>query len=102
MSDAEEATAARNYALGRLAVINMNARVITEMTDEAVVLFVDPEDDQRGKRREELMQAIDEAAGELATATQNAQAAFDVVDPTEGDDDDDDDDEGDDTDNEAE
>ena len=101
----EESNAtARDIVLGRLAIIGALGRSVESLADECVGLFLDIDDDTEGKKRAELLEAIDDVAGELAIAVQKAQGALEDVDPLEVDDDEeeDDDDEEDEEDEEVE
>ncbi len=81
---------ARAETMGRIAVVTMTSRTIIEMADDVVAMCLDPSEDPKGKKREEMLHAIDEAAGEIAGAVQAAQTAFAESDPAMGEDEDDD------------
>ena len=99
----EESNAnARDVVLGRLAIIGALGRSVESLADECVGLFLDIDDDEEGKKRAELLEAIDDVAGELAMAVQRAQGALEEVDPLDEDSDDDDDEEEEDEDPEEE
>lgn len=80
----EEATASREYTLARLAAARGALASAASALDEALVLMVAPDDDKKGEKRSELLEAIDESIGVAASAVQAAQASWEDCDPAEG------------------
>jgi hypothetical protein len=80
----EEASASREYTLARLAVVRGALASASSGLDEILVLFVAPDDDKKGSKRSELLEAIDESIGIAATAVQSAQTSWEDCDPGEG------------------
>lgn len=80
----EEATASREYTLARLAAARGALASAASGLDEALVLMVTPDDDKKGEKRSELLEAVDESLGFAASAVQAAQASFGDCDPAEG------------------
>jgi hypothetical protein len=103
---ADERTAARDFVMARLAACRGALAMATGALDEALIHFVDPSDDLKGKERAALLEAIDVQVGEAARAVQLAQEGWDGVDPKEAepepDEDEDEDDEEDDEDEDDE
>ena len=101
----------RDYFMARLAACRTSLQAATELVDEVLGYTVDPSDDKAGKKRDEALDAAEEAIGEATLSLEEAARVWSdddsEVDPAEGedyeevdpdDDDDDDDDEEDDTD----
>lgn len=92
-------TACRDATMARMAACRAALAAATGQLDEALGLFVVPEDDDKGVDRAQLLEDIDANIGMAAAAIQLAQADWAGVDPEEGepdvdqDDDEDDDDE---------
>ena len=90
-------------AAGRSAAADALAAI-----DEAIAYSVNPDEDRSGKKREEAVETALEAAGLASRALEEAQAAWEHVDPLEGepweehDEEDDDEDEEDDDEEEDE
>lgn len=79
-----EASAARDFAMARLAACRSALTAAVNATDEAIAHFCDPSDDHEGEEREELLEFIDEEIGNAATAVQLAQGALEDTNPEEG------------------
>lgn len=92
----EERTAARDFVMARLAAARAHIGGASDALDELLQLMVDPDEDRKGKRRAELLEAVDAVLGEAATSMQIAQAGWSDCDPAEGEPEPDDDDEEDD------
>jgi hypothetical protein len=80
---ADERTAARDFVMARLAACRGALAMATGALDTALIYFVDPSDDLKGKERAALLEAIDIQVGEAARAVQLAQEGWDGVDPKE-------------------
>lgn len=80
----EEATASREYTLARLAAARGALASASSALDETLVLMVSPDDDKKGEKRSELLEAIDESIGIAASAVQEAQSSWAESDPAEG------------------
>lgn len=83
MSDTIEITE-RDYVMARLAAARSAAQSTVEAIDEALAMFVDPEEDSRGKERTELVDAAIEAAGCASRALEDAAEILPDVDFEEG------------------
>lgn len=70
----------RDYVMARLAAARTAAQSSIEAIDEALALFVDPEEDARGRQRKELIDAALEAAGCVARALEDAENVLPDVD----------------------
>jgi hypothetical protein len=99
-----EQSAAREFLLARLAICRGALASAAASLDEALALFVDTDDDAKGKTRADLLEAVDAALGEAARAIQLGMPALADIDPEEGepDEEDEDDDEEDDEDEDDE
>jgi hypothetical protein len=94
----DERSAAREFLLARLAICRGALAAAAVSLDDALALFLDVEQDVKGKQRSELLETVDAAIGEAARAIQLAMPAMADIDPAEaepdeedGDDEDDDD-----------
>ncbi|MBT8454159.1 MAG: hypothetical protein KJO40_19505 [Deltaproteobacteria bacterium] len=104
----EEQAAARDFVMARLGACRGAMAAASEALDQALGLFLMPDEDTKGKERVKLIELVDDCLGEAARAVQAAGELFEELDPAEGepdlpegdgeDPDDDDDDEGDDDD----
>lgn len=74
----------RDYFMARLAAARVAAMDIVTAIDEATGYCVHPDEDKSGKKREELVEAALEAAGDASRALEAAEASFEDVDPEEG------------------
>lgn len=80
----EEATAAREFVLARLAVARAYASALGAGVDTCVVLFVDGGEDPTGAERVQTLDHLVELSGLFARAIEAAQDLIDDVDFTEG------------------
>lgn len=72
--ESDEADAlSRDYVMARLAAARAGAQSVLDAVDETLVLFVNPDEDERGKQRKELLEAALEASGEVSRALEAAQ-----------------------------
>ena len=93
-------TSPRDFVMARLAAARASAEAAIQAIDDAVTLFVNPQDDKKGKERAELVESALEALGCATRAAESAEEVLGQVDPLEiepwdDDGDDDDEDEGD-------
>jgi len=91
--DAEDKAAARDYMLARLAACRSAIDDAKTTCDALIAATVDPEanGDEKGKRRENGFEDLDDALGRAAIASGAAREAWGDVDPEMGEPDDDDD-----------
>ncbi len=89
----------RDTVMARLAAARSCAAAVVDAIDEAIALFVEPEEDDDASERLELIETALETAGMASRALEAAKEAMPGVDPEEcepwdedADDDDDDDD----------
>ena len=80
----EEASAARDFTMARLAACRAYLADASKDLDEALENFVQPDSDRSGKKRAELLERIDDEIGLAAIAVQAAQGGLEDVDPAEG------------------
>ncbi len=66
----------RDYVMARLAAGRNAAKAACDAIDEAIALFVNPDDDMKGKERHQL---VDDALQSLGAATLATQAAEEVL-----------------------
>jgi hypothetical protein len=92
---ADEASAARDFTMARLAACRGGLSSAVAALDEAIGHFIDSSDDPKGKARSELLEAIDVHIGEAARAIQSAQGSWSDCDPKESEPDPDEDDDDD-------
>lgn len=72
--DDDEADAcSRDFVMARLAAARASAQAVLDAIDETLVLFVTPDEDERGKQRKEFLEAALEASGEVSRALEAAQ-----------------------------
>ena len=83
MATSEERSAARDFVMARLAACRGAVALAAGALDEALMHFLEPSDDLKGKERALLLEAIDDQLGEAARAVQHAQGAWEDVDPAE-------------------
>lgn len=98
MSKAEERAAARDYVMARLAACRGALASAQVQLDDALWMFIAPDEDAKGAGRRDLLESIDAAIGEAARAVQLAQPVLEDIDPKEGEPEPDEDDEDDDED----
>jgi hypothetical protein len=78
-SELELDPSARDFVMARLAAGRAAAQTAITAMDEVLNLFVNPDQDKRGKEREELIGEALEALGCACRATEMAEATFDQV-----------------------
>lgn len=83
MSKAEERSAARDFVMARLAAARGQLSAATGALDDALILFVETDDDRTGKKRAELIEAVDASIAEAARGVQLAMSELDAIDPKE-------------------
>lgn len=89
---------ARDFVMARLAAARVAAASVVAAIDEALDLFVEVQDDEKGRDRRDLLQAALEGVGCATRALESAEEIMPQVDPEEcepwddGDDDDEEDD----------
>lgn len=74
--ETDEDSVARDFAMARLAAARASAQSTLDAIDEALILFVTPDEDERGKQRRELVDAALEASGEASRALEEAQSGL--------------------------
>lgn len=75
---------AREFVMARLAACRGGISQAEGALDEALAMFLAPDEDKRGKKRQGLLEAVDVALGEATRAVQAAQEMLDEIDPAEG------------------
>ena len=80
---AEAASAARDATMARLAAARSCAQATVDAIDEALVLFVDPDEDDDGGERVELIETALEQAGMASRALEAAQTDIKSIDAEE-------------------
>lgn len=73
----------RDYVMARLAAARASATALIESVDECLNLFVDPDEDDKGKERKELVDAALESAGCTTRALESAEEMLPHVDMKE-------------------
>lgn len=73
----------RDFVMARLAAARANAQAVVELCDEAIDLFIDPEDDKKARDRAEAIENALDAAGATARALECAEAELPQIDPLE-------------------
>lgn len=73
----------RDAVLARLAAARGFATRIAGQLDEAIELFLDPEEDPKGRDRTDLFEGVVEDAGRLSRVMERVQALFEDFDPME-------------------
>jgi hypothetical protein len=100
--DPDPETTSRDFVMARLAAAHASAQAAIDAIEDALVMFVNVDDDASGKKRRDLIGAALEAIGAGTRALECAEENYEHVDAKEGEpweadqyeDDDDDDDEG--------
>lgn len=77
---ADDALIARDYIMARLGAAAGSLAAATAAVNEALVLFVEPADDKKGKERDELCDAALEAASAACRALEDAAEHFEDAD----------------------
>jgi hypothetical protein len=88
----DEAAIDRDFCMARLAAARASLQAACNAVDEALVLFVNPDEDSDGTEREENLSDALEAVGAATIALQQAEAVYEEVDPELGEPDDEDED----------
>lgn len=94
----EDEITTRDFAMARLAAARASAQAAIDAIDDAVTAFVEPEEDEKGTERTELVDAALECLGRATRALESCAEILPQVDMTEcepWDEDSDDDDGGD-------
>lgn len=79
----EEQSAARDFVMARLAAARGQVTLAAGAIDDALQLFVDPDDDRTGKDRAAAIETADAALADAARAVQLAGAELGNIDPQE-------------------
>lgn len=74
---------ARDYVMARLAAARASATSLIDSIDECLNLFIDPDEDEKGKERKELVDAALESAGCASRALESAEEMIRSVDMKE-------------------
>lgn len=74
---------ARDGTMARLAAARVCAQSVVDQIDEALGLFVDPDEDSDGSERVELIKGALEAAGMATRALEAAEEVVAFIDPEE-------------------
>ena len=88
----DPASVARDYTMARLAAARVHVTAAAEAIDAFHFAMVDPESDPKGKDRAVYLETCDDALGAAALSVHAAQAAWEDVDPEEGEPEDDEED----------
>ncbi len=73
----------RDYTMARLAAARAAFAAGIDAIDDAIGLFVDPDDDDDGSERKEMIETALEHAGAAARALECAEEVIDHIDPEE-------------------
>ncbi len=73
----------RDFVMARLAAGRAAAQASIEAIDEALNLFVDPDQDKKGKERKELVESALESMGCASRALESAEETIDQADMAE-------------------
>ena len=76
-------SASRDFVMARLYAARVCAQGAVEAIDEAIAYFVDPDEDDEGEERTELIESALENAGMATRALESASEAMEAVDPEE-------------------
>lgn len=74
---------ARDFAMARLAAARSCAQSVTSAIDEALILFLDPDEDDDGAERVQMIEDALDLAGSCARALESAHEVMPLVDPEE-------------------
>jgi hypothetical protein len=69
--------------MARLGAARAMLSIATDAIDEALVVFVAPDDDPKAEQRTDSLETADDAIGEAARAVQAAQTFMEEIDPAE-------------------
>ncbi len=75
---------ARDFVIARIAIARTDARAAVEQLDEALALFSDPDEDPKGKDRNESLAEALELLGRATRAAESAEDKIGAVDPEAG------------------
>ena len=81
--EAEPDLAKRDFVMARLAAARASAQSAISAIDDALVLFVDPDDDEGGGEREEMIGEALEAIGGATRALESAEKEFETLEDAE-------------------
>ncbi len=73
----------RDFVMARLAAARAAARSAIDAIDDAITLFLEPEDDEDASDRKELVEAALEHVGAATRALESAEEMLPQVDPVE-------------------
>lgn len=73
----------RDFVMARLVAARAQAQSAIDAIDDAVTAFVEPESDEDGKERAELVEAALESLGAATRALESAEEALPAVDNAE-------------------
>lgn len=79
----ESATESRDYVMARLAAARAALQEGLNSVDEALSLFLTPDHDKNGSKREESIDCALEWSGAASRAIEAALTEYDSIDPTE-------------------
>ena len=74
----------RDFVMARLAAARAALQLALDGVDEALAMFLDPDEDRAGKERADLISGALECAGTGSRALECADEAMADIDPTEG------------------
>ena len=69
----------RDFILARLAAARGILAAASESLDSCIVQFIFPDDDKSGKERNEALEALADAAGDLSRSIELAQAGMEAI-----------------------
>lgn len=81
--DDESEFSERDFVMARLAAARNSLQAAIDAIDEAVGLYVNPDDDAKGKERAELVDTAVDAVGVASRCLEAAEEMVDEVDPQE-------------------
>lgn len=82
-TDAEVEATARDYAMARISAARASAAAVIDACDDFIALCIDPDDDDDGGERAELIDSALEHAGAASRALESVEVMFDKIDPEE-------------------
>jgi hypothetical protein len=80
-ASAEPDPAARDFVIARLGIARTEAQAAIDEIDDALALFADPDDDSKGKARDEAVTEALERLGRASRAAEAAEEKLDAYDP---------------------
>jgi len=72
---------ARDFVMARLGGARASLTAAMEALDDALTMFINPDDDKKGTKRAEAIDAALEAASCASRGIESAQARLDDIDP---------------------